>query len=213
MISINEIFCSLDGEVNAFGQGRRTVFIRFQGCNLACKWCDQPEAIKSVDIQHYNWTLSEVLRKVDSLECSKVTITGGEPLVQYEALLELICELKKTEYYISVETNGSLNVDPLMVSLVDSWVVDFKPFYEYADFRFPYHLLDMNDWIKFVITNKEDFIESLSVKYEIDMDKQTNFAWSAVYPHITNTQLADLMMTYKVNGNLNVQLHKLLNVR
>ena len=213
MISINEIFCSFDGEVNAFGQGRRTVFVRLQGCNLACKWCDQSEAIKSVDIQHQAWSLSEVLRKVDSLECSKVTITGGEPLVQYEALLELICELKKTEYYISVETNGSLDVDSLMVSLVDSWVVDFKPFYEYADFRFPYHLLDMNDWIKFVITNKEDFIESLSAKYEIDMDKKTNFAWSAVYPHITNTQLADLMMTYKVNGNINVQLHKLLGVK
>ena len=211
MLNINDIFCSFDGEVNAFGQGRRTVFVRLQGCNLdpPCKWCDTPEAIPIT-----GKPISPVLEIIDDFDCDKVTITGGEPLLQTENLLDLICDLKRKDYFISVETNGTFNVDKLMFNLVDSWVVDFKPFYTYSDFKFPYHYMRMSDWIKFVITCEEDFIYSLSGVNGLGiLNHKTNFSWAPIYPGMTHTQLANLMMQYKVHGNINVQLHKLLNIK
>ncbi len=215
MLNINEIFCSIDGEVNAFGQGRRTVFIRLQGCSLQrnpCKYCDTKDSISN-ETKHL-LTNDEILNIVKEYQCDKVTITGGEPLLQYDKLLDLVCDLKKKQYKISVETNGSINVDPLLFSLVDSWIVDCKLNMKKYAFKFPIHLMRTTDWIKFPIEDEDDFRDSL---YFIGHFQETNInfnvAWSAIYPKMTNTQLLDFMIKHKVNGCLNVQLHKLLEVK
>jgi 7-carboxy-7-deazaguanine synthase len=39
-LDVNDIFASIDGEVNGWGQGRPTTFIRLSGCNLRCSYCD-----------------------------------------------------------------------------------------------------------------------------------------------------------------------------
>ncbi len=217
MLNINEIFCSFDGEVNAFGQGRRTVFVRLQGCNLSppCSYCDTNGSIEDKHVLGFE--NKHILEIVKEHKCDKVTITGGEPLLQYDAVRDLVCDLKKHGMKISVETNGSIEVDAHLFCIVDSWIVDYKIGLAGYKFQFPIKYMNRNDWIKFPIQSVIDFKISLNVLSDLRSANMTpkdfNVAWSPIYPKMTNEKLMDLMHEYKVDGNLNIQIHKLLGVK
>ena len=72
---VNEIFTSIDGEVNRWGQGILTTFVRLQGCNLRCDYCDTPDALEFADLIH-DVSIAEVITEIANKECKKVTITG-----------------------------------------------------------------------------------------------------------------------------------------
>lgn len=212
MLVVNEIFSSFDGEVNLFGQGRRTVFLRLQGCNEKCPHCDSPASINKKDGFYCN---EEVLvNLIDSYKCNKVTITGGEPLLQ--DILALVCDLKKKHYNISIETNGTLNPDPLLLKIVDSWIVDCKIYDKewVSKFNFNIFSLEECDWIKFIIGNEDDFKTSVKVFNNWKLKKtKVNFAWSPIYEKLSYKEVMVLMDKYKINGNINIQLHKFIGVR
>ncbi len=74
------------------GPGYRTV-VFLQGCDLHCKNCQNqgtwsPESGHSVDVKD----LAQLIREHSFNK--KITISGGEPLLQKAALLELINELQ-----------------------------------------------------------------------------------------------------------------------
>ncbi len=100
---ISEIFASIAGEGS--WMGRPSIFIRFSGCNLACEWCDEKHARTGE-----NLSVDEVVEKVVEMSGSirRVVITGGEPLLQKESCVKLIKELKKLNYDVMIETNGTL---------------------------------------------------------------------------------------------------------
>ena len=102
-LSINEVYQSIQGE--GLLMGIPALFVRFQGCNLRCPWCDQPSALpfskeRLISIQELLETLSDYSAK-------HVVITGGEPMAQ-EALADLIKELLSRSYSVQIETNGTL---------------------------------------------------------------------------------------------------------
>ena len=87
-MKIHSHFISIDGEVNKWGQGVPSVFLRLQNCNLRCSYCDIPEAqdpkggrVLSVD---------QIVEIIRGYECEKITITGGEPLLQEDEIHELL---------------------------------------------------------------------------------------------------------------------------
>ena len=74
------------------GYGYRTV-VFLQGCNLRCPGCQNPstwDEAKGTIISVSD--LANILR--EKSKNKKVTISGGEPLLQKDALLELFEELK-----------------------------------------------------------------------------------------------------------------------
>ena len=75
-LAINEIFLSIQGESTR--AGLPCVMVRLAGCNLRCRWCDTPYAREGGD----RMGVAEVLRRVESLGCRRVEVTGGEPLIQ-----------------------------------------------------------------------------------------------------------------------------------
>ncbi len=126
-MNVTEIFTSIDGEVNHFGQGVMTTFIRLAGCNLACSYCDTPKAHHAGK----QMTIPTILLNVIELGCRKITITGGEPLLQAEETLPLIDILTTEGYDVSIETNGTLYIPLSYIRYENvSWVVDYKLDYE-----------------------------------------------------------------------------------
>lgn len=101
---IVEIFHSVQGE--GFHTGVPHVFVRFGNCNLRCEWCD-------TDFLTYEeMTLAEIVEKILSFNCKRVIFTGGEPAMQDLATIGII--LKEKEIHLSIETNGTIPVDPVI---------------------------------------------------------------------------------------------------
>ena len=100
--SINEIYPSIQGE--GLLVGIPSLFIRVQGCNLRCPWCDQPSALT---FKEPSMDFKDLMEIVDKHPHKHVVITGGEPFT--EAFLpELVKELLKKGKSVQIETNGTL---------------------------------------------------------------------------------------------------------
>src|SRR3954468_13335708 len=91
--AVNEVFQSIQGE--ARHAGTPSVFIRLQGCAVACPWCDtkhtwavnaaqevRPEAMlaKEEDAPTFaRLTKADILSVVGRFHARHIVITGGEP--------------------------------------------------------------------------------------------------------------------------------------
>jgi 7-carboxy-7-deazaguanine synthase len=222
---INSIFNSIDGEVNYFGQGMLTTFIRLQGCNLKCGYCDTKQAQDKTKAP-FKMTPTEVFKKVKELGGTKVTITGGEPLEQRKDLLRLVEMFNRNfgwDFRVSIETNGSKSLHN--ISSMASWVVDYKVtssgmnrFMDSNAFAF----LGKEDIVKFVIEDKLDFDDALAFMKTMwglsysDKDEFPIFAFSPVFQLLEPAQLYEwinkspMLKYYKTA--LNIQLHKILSL-
>ena len=101
-MKIAEIFKSLQGEGR--NQGKPCLFIRLAGCNLSCRWCDTAYARDGGTEMRCGEVLEFCWRENPRLVC----ITGGEPLLQKEALLRLLPSLHKRGTDVDIETNGTI---------------------------------------------------------------------------------------------------------
>ena len=108
--TINEIFCSLQGE--GIRTGTLNHFVRFAGCNLQCDIEPGPLspggfACDSEFVSGRRMTAEEILVELKTLnaKCPNVIFTGGEPLLQLDR--DLVIALKAEGYYLAIETNGS----------------------------------------------------------------------------------------------------------
>jgi anaerobic ribonucleoside-triphosphate reductase activating protein len=82
------------------GPGVRTV-VFFQGCDLHCKGCQNPS---TWDIKNGTEMITDELVMILQKEVinKKVTFSGGEPLMQVEALIDVVKKLK--DFDIAVYT-------------------------------------------------------------------------------------------------------------
>jgi organic radical activating enzyme len=98
-----EIFHSIQGE-GAF-MGVPVSFVRFQGCNLACPWCDTKDTwtgngVKKLEPGYF--TADKIVEKC-SMEI--VVLTGGEPCIR--DLEKLIDKMHEKGKFVCIETNGT----------------------------------------------------------------------------------------------------------
>ncbi|HIG34446.1 MAG TPA: radical SAM protein [Candidatus Poseidoniales archaeon] len=101
---IVEIFHSVQGE--GFHVGVPHVFVRFGNCNLRCDWCDT-DFMKFEEMD-----LDEVIHRVLSFNCDRVIFTGGEPAMQDLSTIGTV--LKEHGLTLSIESNGTLAIDPII---------------------------------------------------------------------------------------------------
>lgn len=93
-VRLFEIFTSLEGEGILYGT--KTLFVRLAGCPFTCFYCDTKESLPLDSGQEYE--IKEACEQIDSrLENNtyKVNFTGGDPLVQAEAVAELAKYVQK----------------------------------------------------------------------------------------------------------------------
>ena len=101
---IVEIFHSVQGE--GYHAGIPHVFVRFGNCNLRCEWCDTDF------LTFTERTLDSIVEEVLSYNCNRVIFTGGEPAMQ--DLATIGGRLKENDITLSIETNGTIEVDPII---------------------------------------------------------------------------------------------------
>jgi organic radical activating enzyme len=142
-LSINEIYESVQGE--GLLVGTPSVFIRLQGCNLRCPWCDQPEALS---FKAESTELEDVLKCVEGFSSKHVVITGGEPFA-HENLHLLTKELLLKGYSVQIETNGTL-WNPFMEDVASAVHITCSP-KAVANFFVHPKVLRYADELKFVV--------------------------------------------------------------
>ena len=90
---IFEIFTSIEGEGILYGT--KTLFVRLAGCPYSCFYCDTLDALPLDSGKEYS--ITEACNLIDSNlqdNTFKVNFTGGEPLIQHEAVSELAKHVK-----------------------------------------------------------------------------------------------------------------------
>src|SRR5262245_52603891 len=117
MLTVNEIFYSIQGESTRAGQP--CVFVRLTACDLRCSWCDTEYAF----YEGRKMSIDEVLEVVRRYDCPLVEVTGGEPLVQ-EGVYELMDRLLDDGRTVMLETGGHRSIARVPSPVVK--IVDVK---------------------------------------------------------------------------------------
>ncbi len=123
---IREIFTSIQGEGPYVGV--KQLFIRFCGCNLRCDYCDTNEIENEDYLEFTPQELKNYVEDFNLKSVHSVSLTGGEPLLWADFLLEFIPILKKDfKGKIYLETNSTLknNLEKI-IGLVDIISGDIK---------------------------------------------------------------------------------------
>ncbi len=124
MASINSIesFGTVDGP------GIRTV-VFFNGCNLRCIYCHNPETwVRGDDNMEVSELFNKIIRNKEYFgDTGGVTFSGGEPLLHIEFLIPLCKMLKEKNINIALDTAGVGlgNYDELL-NYVDLVILDIK---------------------------------------------------------------------------------------
>jgi 7-carboxy-7-deazaguanine synthase len=121
-VKIAELYRSLQGE--GLLAGTPSTFVRTSGCNLRCRWCDTP--FTSWEPVGEECSSSEVVRRIESLGCSHVVVTGGEPLL-FADVTRTCRHLRALGYHVTIETAGTvLNSDAPAGELADLFSISPK---------------------------------------------------------------------------------------
>ena len=145
--SLVEVFSSVQGEGPEVG--RSTVFVRFGGCDLRCRWCDSPGTWR----ESAGWRLErapyagvfearenpvdvdELVRLIDDRAPSPrswISLTGGEPLLQPRAVAALSEGLSARGRRVYLETHGvpvvgyGTNTLPAFYARESDFSVDYR---------------------------------------------------------------------------------------
>jgi 7-carboxy-7-deazaguanine synthase len=212
LVKINDMFVSLQGESKFVGNV--CTFIRFQGCTNRCLYCDTPNAQDGCS--GISMSVSQVIDYIKYRQIPLVEFTGGEPLLQLDALLSSIFYLlRDTEYDILVETNGNESIKPLIGPNPKLHIImDIKTPSSGEHTKLNKENLSLlNPWdeVKMICSNAED------LAYAKKMLNDYKLPNPAIHPvwngDIKYTQeMAMTIIEEKLPVRLGIQLHKLLNI-
>jgi len=205
MLTVNEIFHSIQGESSRAGQP--CVFVRLTACDLRCSWCDTPYAF----YEGTKRSLDEVVSEVEQYDCPLVEITGGEPLLQEEVypLMQALAERGRT---VLLETGGHRPIDRVPPSVIR--IVDVKCPGSGESAKNHWANLDAlrpHDEVKFVIADREDyeFAREIITRYALP-GRVAAILFSPVHGVLESRTLSEWMLADRVPARLQIQLHKII---
>jgi len=169
-LRVSESFLSLQGEGPTAGMPAH--FLRLQGCDVGCRWCDS----------RYTWDagaseaapLDRVLSTLRALgEAPLLVVTGGEPL-QHEGVRELLAAAIGLWPRVEVETSGLLpppiaherlawNCSPKLPSATDRWEQTWAHVAVFA--------ADPNTTFKLVVGDDPDTADALRLVVEAGLPR------------------------------------------
>ena len=204
MLRVSEIFASIQGETSYVGLP--FAFVRLTGCNLRCRYCDTTYAYDDGE----EFPLEEVVSRVAFFQIPRVTVTGGEPLLQEEtpALVSALLDLGHT---VLVETNGTValsRLDPRAVKIMDvkcpgSGEAEKTDWENFAR-------LSPRDEVKFVLSSKEDYRFAREVIRKYGKAHPFTALLSPAFGLLLPEKLAGWMVGDSLDARFQLQLHKLV---
>jgi len=179
--------------------GQSAFFIRTQGCDIGCHWCDEPNSwdlnsgvLKSSD---------ELLNELNKSNSKIVIFTGGEPLMH--DLSQVVSQFSNAGYQVHLETSGAY---PLSANW--DWVTlspkKIKPpldnIYKFAS------------ELKIVVYNQDDF------KWALDQEKKvTDSCLLYLQPEWSKLKMMKPKIVDFIHSNprwkLSLQMHKYLHIQ
>lgn len=114
------------------GPGIRFV-VFMQGCHLKCKFCHNRDTWDVNGGTEYSAqdVFNKIIKYKNYFNSSNggVTISGGEPLLQSDFLVDLFTLLKKENIHTAIDTSGNLEItDSIkkLIDLTDLFLLDIK---------------------------------------------------------------------------------------
>jgi 7-carboxy-7-deazaguanine synthase len=231
-VQLSEIFTSIEGEGPFFGT--KTIFVRMAGCHLKCHWCDTTYALPMGSGLSYSVDeVKDLIIKQLQPSTYKINFTGGEPLLQYEAVAALAEFMKQTRglrTYIESSCFDSLRFAKVLPH-IDICKIEFKMSDSkvinpagYDEFRCLKLAVSENKrtFVKVVVTNVTDIIEFRKLVREIfESVKPSDIMGFVIQPSygIDEPTIENLLnfydSVYPVYEEVRIvpQLHKLIGVR
>lgn len=208
-MKVAEKFISINGEGTRAGE--LAVFIRFQGCNLCCSYCDTKWA-KAADCPFEELSPEALAAYADSTGITNVTLTGGEPLLQKE-IGELIRLLLRS-HRVEIETNGSVNLAPFSKENRPVFTMDYKlpsSGCEQEMLLGNFSLLEKQDTVKFVSGSIRDLEKAKEIIETYALTQRCHVYFSPVFGAIELEEIVAFMTEYQLNDTrLQIQMHKVI---
>jgi 7-carboxy-7-deazaguanine synthase len=222
-LPVNEIFATLQGE--ATFAGTPSVFIRLQGCDVACSWCDTKHTwelnpntfnndftiitVKEQDKE--SWSYVKDTELVDYIQTNfsyitHIVITGGEP-AQYN-LVPLCIKLEQLGKTIQIETSGT---EELRISK-ETWVTLSPKINMPGNKKLIQASINRANEIKMPIGKIADIDKLKQFIIDYKIAKQIPIWLQALSQNPTATKLC-IEQAMLHNWKLSVQTHKYLNIR
>ncbi|MBN2899699.1 MAG: putative 7-carboxy-7-deazaguanine synthase QueE [Clostridia bacterium] len=207
-----EKFISINGEGRLAGE--LAVFIRFQGCNLACSYCDTTWANQE-EAPYELMTAEELYSYIKETKVCNITLTGGEPLLnpKMDVLLRLLGEDQSLN--IEIETNGSVDLAPFAkLERPPVFTMDYKlpSSLMEADMMISnFDVLGTKDTVKFVVGDFRDLERAREIIRGHQLISKCQVYLSTVFGKISLDEVVTYMKTHKMNGvRLQLQMHKVI---
>lgn len=225
-LNVCEIYRTFSGEGKT--KGLPVGVVRLVGCNLRCAYCDSMYAYNQQPGEEPS-TIMDIIEVLENqLQCDRMLLTGGEPLLQENSLLLIRAWLEapeKERRSVIIETNGSLSIRPYLPDSLDPTVADESYCRRLSicmDVKCPSSkmLRHMNwsnmllirrniDEVKFVIADQQDFEFAVKTVQDFDLS-DTCAVFSPVWGKLDLEHLAEWMLDAKANARFSPQLHKII---
>jgi 7-carboxy-7-deazaguanine synthase len=204
MLTVNEIFHSIQGESSRAGQ--LCVFVRLTACDLRCSWCDTPYAFH----EGRKMSVDEVVAAVEAHGSPLVEITGGEPLLQDDVypLMERLLASGRT---VMLETGGHRPIDRVPRDVIK--IVDVKcpgsGEVEKNDWQ-NLERLAPHDEVKFVIADRADYEFARDVVCRRLTDRAGAVLFSPVHDVLHPRTLSEWVLADRLPVRVQLQIHKFI---
>ena len=213
-LKLNEIFSTIQGEAKYAGYP--STFVRLQGCNMLCSYCDTLYAVTGKKFSRIS--IANVVKQVQMLGNQHICVTGGEPLIQEETM-PLVYELADKGFIVNIETNGGVLIEDNRSIRTFSYTMDIKTpcageknvalnIYENLE------LLSSKDEVKFVCADEADFEFAKDILKRYPTKAQIIF--SPLFRGRNSTIAKDLatwVHDEKIrNARLGIQMHKIIGM-